>query len=46
MTPVKATLLSIFMMSAIGLWGFGIYTADAGTGYAVVDGYGVIAAAR
>lgn len=46
MTPVRAVFLSLFMMSAIGLWGFGIYSADAGTEHAVVDGYGVIAANR
>lgn len=46
MTPLKATFLTVFMLSAIGLWGFGIYTADAGTSHAVVDGYGVIAEAR
>lgn len=46
MTPVRAVFLSLLMMSAIGLWGFGIYSADAGTGHAVVDGYGVIAANR
>ncbi len=46
MTPVKATFLSLFMLFAIGLWGFGIYNADAGTGHVAVDGYGVIAAKR
>jgi hypothetical protein len=42
MTPVKATLLSIFMFSAIAFWAIGIYSADAGSRHAVVDGYGVI----
>lgn len=46
MTPLKAILLSLFMLSAIGLWGFGIYSADASTDHAVVDGYGVIAVTR
>jgi hypothetical protein len=41
MTPVKAALLSFFMLSGIGFWAVGIYTADAGAGRAVVDGYGV-----
>ena len=41
MTPVKATLLSFFMLSGIVLWGAGIYAADAASGHQVVDGYGV-----
>jgi hypothetical protein len=41
MTPVKATLLSIFMLSGIALWGAAIYTADAAGGHPAVDGYGV-----
>lgn len=43
MTPVKAALLSFLMLSGIGFWAVGIYTADAGTDHAVVDGYGVSA---
>jgi hypothetical protein len=43
MTPVKATLLSFFMLSAIAFWAIGIYAADAGSTHAVVDGYGVVA---
>jgi len=43
MTPVKAALLTFAMLAAIGVWGFGIYAADASTHHAVVDGYGVSA---
>ena len=43
MSPVKAALLTIAMMFAIAIGGFGIYAADASAGHAVVDGYGVIA---
>lgn len=43
MTPVKAALLSIAMLAGITLWGLGIYAADASSGHAVVDGYGVSA---
>lgn len=43
MTPVKATLLSFFMLSAIVFWAIGIYAADAGASRIVVDGYGVAA---
>ena len=46
MTPVKTALLSFAMLSAIALCGFGIYAADAASGHAVVDGYGVTAAVR
>lgn len=41
MTPMKATLLCLFMFSALGLGALGIYTADAGAGLKAVDGYGV-----
>lgn len=41
MTPVKATLLSLFMLSGIAMWGAAIYSADAAAGHAPVDGYGV-----
>jgi hypothetical protein len=44
MTPVKAALLSFAMLAAIGLWGVGIYAADAKSGHTVVDGYGVTTA--
>ena len=44
MTPVKAALLSFAMLAAITLWGVGIYGADASSGHAVVDGYGVTTA--
>ena len=45
MTPVKATILSLFMLSGILMWGAGIYSADAAGGH-VVDGYGVTVANR
>ena len=41
MSPVKAALLSLAMLAAIAVCGVGIYAADASTGHAVVDGYGV-----
>jgi hypothetical protein len=44
MTPVKAALLSLAMLAAIMLWGVGIYGADASSGHAAVDGYGVTTA--
>ena len=43
MTPVKAALLSLAMLAGIAFWGVGIYAADASSGHAVVDGYGVTA---
>jgi hypothetical protein len=43
---MKAILLSLFMLSAIGLFGLGIYTADAGGVGVDVNGYGVVAAGR
>lgn len=46
MTPVKATLLSVLMLSGIALWGAGIYSADAAAGHRVIDGYGVSATLR
>lgn len=46
MTPVKAALLSFAMLSAIVIGGLGIYAADASSGRAVIDGYGVTALAR
>jgi len=45
-SPVKAALLSLAMLVAIAVCGIGIYGADASTGHAVVDGYGVSAATR
>ena len=41
MTPVKATILSLFMFCGILMWGAGIYAADAAGGHVSVDGYGV-----
>lgn len=46
MTPVKAALLSVLMLSGIALWGAGIYAADASGDHAPVDGYGVVQASR
>lgn len=46
MTPVKAALLSFFMLTGIAFWGAGIYAASASGGYVAVDGYGVSAALR
>jgi len=43
---VRAAFLSFLMLSAIIVCGVGIYTADAASGHAVVDGYGITAAAR
>ena len=43
MTPVKAALLSLAMLAGIAFWGVGIYAADASSGHAAVDGYGVSA---
>lgn len=43
MTPVKATILSFCMLCAIAFWAIGIYSADAGAGNAVINGYGVVA---
>lgn len=43
MNPLKAALLSFAMLAAICVCGIGIYSADASTNHAVVDGYGVIA---
>ena len=41
MTPVKATILSLFMLSGIFMWGAGIYTAGAAGDMVAIDGYGV-----
>jgi hypothetical protein len=46
MTPLKATLLSFLMLTAITVWGMAIYSADAASGHAAVDGYGVTAFIR
>jgi hypothetical protein len=43
---VKIALLSFCMVIGIAFWGAGIYSADAASGHAVVDGYGVTASAR
>lgn len=43
MTPVKATILSLFMLTGILMWGAGIYSADAAGEGVAVDGYGVVA---
>jgi hypothetical protein len=41
MTMMKAALLSLFMLGAIGLGAVGIYSADAGGTARAIDGYGV-----
>ncbi|WP_421928928.1 hypothetical protein [Neoaquamicrobium sediminum] len=41
MSPVKAVILSVFMLSGILMWGAGIYAADAAGDHIAVDGYGV-----
>ena len=41
MTPVKATLVSLFMLTGIAMWGAAMYSADAAGGVGPVDGYGV-----
>ena len=46
MSPLKSALLSFAMLSAIVVCGIGIYAADAASGHAVIDGYGITAAAR
>ena len=46
MTPVKAALLSLAMIAAIAFCGIGIYSADASSDHAAVDGYGVTTAAN
>ena len=46
MTPVRAALLSIFMLTGIAMWGAGIYAADAAGDRIAVDGYGVTIAKR
>lgn len=46
MTLVKAAFLSLVMLAAIAVCGVGIYAADASTGHAVLDGYGVGAIKR
>jgi hypothetical membrane protein len=46
MSVVKAAFLSFLMLSAIVICGVGIYTADAASGHAVIDGYGINAAVR
>jgi hypothetical protein len=41
MSPVKAVILSVFMLSGILMWGAGIYAAGAAGDHIAVDGYGV-----
>ena len=41
MTALRVTLLSLAMLTAIAVWGVAIYTADAASNHAVVNGYGV-----
>lgn len=46
MSPVKAALLSIAMLSALAVSGFGIYAAANPSDFPAIDGYGISAAAR
>ncbi len=46
MTPVRSAILSFLMLSAILVWGVGIYSADAAGEFVSVDGYGISATAR
>jgi hypothetical protein len=46
MTTVKFVLLTALMISGLGFWAVGIYSADAAADHLVVDGYGVTAAAQ
>lgn len=46
MTPLRATLLTTFMLGGILMWGAAIYSADAASGHLSVDGYGVVDARR
>lgn len=46
MTPVRAALLTLAMISGIAMWGAGIYSADAAAEFHAVDGYGVSASNR
>jgi len=39
---MRALLLSLFTILALGMWGLGIYTAGAGSAYQESDGYGVV----
>ena len=45
MTPVKATIVSLLMLSGILMWGAGIYTAGASDNHPAMDGYGITASA-
>lgn len=44
MTPVKATLVSMFMLTGIAMWGAAVYSADAAGDHGPVNGYGVVEA--
>ena len=41
MTPVRAALLCMFMLTGIAMWGAGVYTAGAAANGVAIDGYGV-----
>lgn len=44
MNPVKATLLSVFMLTAAAMWSIGFYATDAAAGRSAAhDGYGIVA---
>lgn len=44
MTPVRAAVLSLFMLTGIAMWGAGIYSAGAAGDHIAIDGYGVTVA--
>ena len=44
MTPVKATLVSMFMLTGIAMWGAAVYSADVTGDHAPINGYGVVEA--
>lgn len=43
MNPVKVTLLSVFTLTALAMWGIGFYATDAAASRIATDGYGIIA---
>ncbi|MCB1382259.1 MAG: hypothetical protein KDJ73_04885 [Notoacmeibacter sp.] len=44
MNAVKITLLSVFTLTALAMWGIGFYATDASAGRVHAhDGYGVVA---
>lgn len=44
MNAVKITLLSVFALTALAMWGIGFYATDASAGRVHAhDGYGIVA---